>query len=180
MNKLKFVLVGVLPILFTSCTNLNQSGNNILQPELGSNNIPIAQASNKVANGKGTLKGWEYAVTKVKSEGRIIKENYTTYEAADAWTVVSVSIKNTSGKRQKREDALANVVFSKLIDSRGNEYQTPQIKFNYNNSDLNSKPFSVGETRSFDLLFDTPQGIKAKQLYLGLGISEDDSLRIKL
>jgi hypothetical protein len=31
MNKLKFIVVGVLPLLFTSCVNLNQAGNDILQ-----------------------------------------------------------------------------------------------------------------------------------------------------
>lgn len=48
--------------------------------------------------------GWEFRVTDVRTVGQTFNGQYTTYEAADTWIAVSVTIRNTSGKRQSPDD----------------------------------------------------------------------------
>ena len=76
---------------------------------------------------------------------------------------------------------MTGLVLTDLFDSKGNKYESPELKYNHS-SDLIGKPFSVGETRSFDLLFDAPKGIKANHLIINTwGIDlKGDPIRLKL
>lgn len=176
MNKSKVLWIAIATHLVVGCTTLNEPKSQALQPGMRASDTTTAQANEKTTKSKGILENWEFGVTRVKSEGQVIKGEYITYEAAEAWTVVSVTVKNISGKRQRVDDAFGNLLFSNLVDSKGNKYTAKELKFNYN-TDLNSKPFSVGETRSFDLLFDAPRGVKANHLLIGL--LESDSIRLQ-
>jgi len=72
-------------------------------------------------------------------------------------------------------------VLAELSDSQGNKYENPQLKFNFS-SELLSKPFSAGETRSVDLLFDAPKGIKPNHLLIKTWVldPEGEPIRLKL
>ncbi|BAZ50789.1 hypothetical protein NIES4103_34060 [Nostoc sp. NIES-4103] len=102
---------------------------------------------------------------------------YTTYEAAEVWTVLSVTVKNTTGKRQREDDTPFYLLSSQLVDSQKNRYDVKEAEFKYD-LDLFDKPFSPGESRSVDLLFDTPQGINAYQFLLNT--DELDSIPLNL
>ncbi|MEH2324795.1 MAG: hypothetical protein V7K32_14740 [Nostoc sp.] len=79
--------------------------------------------------------------------------------------MVSVTVKNTSGKRQREDDAWFLIGLSKLVDSKGNKYDIKEMELKYD-TNLLSKPFSQGEARSVDFLFDTPKGIKADKFLI--------------
>lgn len=104
MNKSKFLSIAMTTFLVVGCTSLNELNQN-LQVEPSTADTTTAQANTKATNNKESIKGWEFKVTSVKSGGQIIDGGYTKYEAAEAWTVVSVNLKNTSGKRQDFTDA---------------------------------------------------------------------------
>lgn len=164
MNKSKFLSIAIITFLVVGCTSLNELTQN-LQVEPSTAETTTAQANNKATNTKGSIKGWEFKVTAVKSEGQLIDGGYTKYEAAEAWTVVSINIRNTSRKRQNDTEANTGLMFAELFDSQGNKYKLPELKYNFN-PNLLSKPFAAGETRFFDLLFDAPKGIKANHLLI--------------
>ncbi len=180
MNKSKFFSIAITTFLVVGCTSLNEPTQN-LQVEPSTADTTTTQANNKTTNSKGSIKGWEFKVTKVKSEGQLIDGGYIKYEAAEAWTVVSVNLRNTSGKRQDFTKASTGLFSADLLDSKGNKYESPELKYNHS-VDLMGKPFSVGETRSFDLLFDAPKGIKANHLIINTwGIDlKGDPIRLKL
>lgn len=165
MSKSKFLSIAITTFLVVGYTSLLNELTQNLQVEPSTADTSTAQANNKANNSKGSIKGWEFKVTKVKSEGQLIDGGYKKYEAAEAWTVVSVSLKNTSGKRQNDTTAMTGLVLADLFDSKGNKYESPELKYNFDTG-LLSKPFSAGETRSFDLLFDAPKGIKANHLVI--------------
>lgn len=180
MNKSKFLSIAITTFLVVGCTSLNELNQN-LQVEPSTANTSTIQANNKATKSKGSIKGWEFKVKKVKSEGQLIDEGYIKYEAAEAWILVSINVRNTSNKRQNGEKAIASIAFAELFDSQGNKYENPKFKFNSSNNSL-SKPFSSGETRSFDLLFDAPKGIETNHLLINTSIIdvEGDSIRLKL
>lgn len=180
MNKSKFISIATISFLVVGCTSLKEPTQD-LQVETSAADSTTAQASNKVTKSKGSIKGWEFKVTDVKSEGQLIDGGYTKYEAAEAWTVVSVTLRNTSGKRQDDTKASTGLVLAELFDSQGNKYESPKLKFNFG-TELLSKPFSAGEIRSFDLLFDAPQGIKVEHLLINTWVidPEGESIRLKL
>ncbi|BAY23833.1 hypothetical protein NIES2100_36250 [Calothrix sp. NIES-2100] len=91
--------------------------------------------------------------------------------------MVSVTLKNTSGKRQRQEDAWVYLVLSKLVDSKGNKYDTKERESKYD-INLAGKPFAPGEARSIDLLFDTPKGIKADKFIITNEKLEDIALKL--
>ena len=180
MNKSKFFSIAMTTFLVVGCTSLNELTQN-LQVEPSKADTSTAQANKKATKSKANIKGWEFKVTKVKSEGQLIDGGYIKYEAAEAWTVVSVSLKNTSGKRQNDSEPSIGLRSSELFDSQGNKYELPKLKYNFS-TDLLSKPFSAGETRSFDLLFDAPKGIKVNHLLISTFINDPggDPIRLKL
>lgn len=164
MNKSKFLSIATISFLVFGCTSVNESTQG-LQVEPSVADTTTAQANNKPTKSEGNIKGQEFKVTDVKSEEQSIDGGYTKYEAAEAWTVVSVALRNTSGKRQDNTKAIASLWIAELLDSQSNKYESPKLKFNFD-TELLSKPFSAGEIRSFDLLFDAPQGIKANHLLI--------------
>lgn len=180
MNKSKFLSIAMTAFLVVGCTSLNELTQN-LQVEPNTADTATAQANKKATKSKANIKGWEFKVTKVKSEGQLIDEGYEKYEAVEAWTVVSVNLKNTSGKRQSDTKAGTGFMFAELFDSQGNKYESPKLKYNFDTS-LLSKPFSAGETRSFDLLFDAPKGVKANYLLVDTFVIDpgSDPIRLKL
>lgn len=180
MTKSKFLSIATITFLVVGCASLNELTQN-LQVEPSTANISTAQANNKATKSQGSIKGWEFKVNKVKSEGQLIDVGYKKYEAAEAWTVISVDVKNISGKRQQDTEANTGLMFAELFDSQGNKYNLPELKFNFS-SDLLSKPFSAGETRSFDLLFDAPKGIKVNHLLIETVVIApgSDPIRLKL
>ncbi len=95
--------------------------------------------------------------------------------AADTTNIEAVSKavngKNTSSKRQREDDAWFHLFSSKLVDSKGNKYDFKDREIKYD-IDLLSKPFSPGEYRSVDFLFDTSKGIKADKF-----IIEDENFK---
>lgn len=141
------------------------------QSEIASNSAPSPSVS--VGTAKTSKDGWEVAVTDVRPGGRVYKNDYTEYEAAKSWTLVSISITNKTGERQQDGDAPGGL-WSKMIDSTGKEYDLEEVDY----VDLTDKPFSPGETRSEILLFDTPENITPAELVLDQ--TEDDSPRLKL
>jgi hypothetical protein len=165
MNKFKYLSIAALLIIISACSPLQQT-----KLELSSSQANTAEATNlepvsKAVNGKVNQKGWEVSVTGVKYAGQKIQGKYSTYEAAEVWTVISVTVKNTSAKRQREDDSWFFLVSSKLVDSKGNKYDLKDREIKYD-TDLLSKPFSPNEARSVDLLFDTPKGIKADKLLI--------------
>lgn len=181
MNKSKFISITTIAFLVAGCTTDLDELSQDLKFEPSAAETTTAQANNKATKSKGNIKGWEFKVTSVKSEGQLIDGGYIKYEAAEAWTVVSVALKNTSEKRQDDTKASTGLTLAELFDSQGNKYENPQLKFNFS-SDLLSKPFSAGETRSFDLLFDAPKGIKANHLIINTWVldPEGNPIRLKL
>jgi hypothetical protein len=178
MNSSKSLWTAAAILFLVGCTPVTESQSQDSSPQKTATEpaAPV-QPTVKATKSKVNTKGWEVTVTGVRSEGQTFKGEYSTYEAVEAWTVVSVTIKNTSGKRQKDVDAPFSCTFSKLIDSKGNEHDGEETEFKYS-SELVGKPLSPGESRSEDCLFDTPKGIKATELVLDA--IEDDSIRIKL
>ncbi|MEH2268600.1 MAG: DUF4352 domain-containing protein [Nostoc sp.] len=165
MNKLKYLSISALLLIISACTPSQQTK---LEPS--SSQANAADTSNiepvsKAVSSKVNHKGWEVSTTGVKYAGQKIKGEYKTYEAAEVWTVVSVTVKNTSGKRQREDDAWYLITFSKLVDSKGNQYDIKESEYKYD-TNLLSKPFSQGEARSVDFLFDTPKGIKADKFII--------------
>ncbi|MBN3893889.1 MAG: DUF4352 domain-containing protein [Nostoc sp. NOS(2021)] len=177
MNKFKYLSIAALLLIISACTPSQQAKLEPSSSQANAADTTNIEPVSKAVNGKVNRKGWEVSATGVKYAGQKIKGEYRTYEAAEVWTVVSVTVKNTSGKRQREDDAWFSLAFSKLADSKGNKYDYKERELKYN-VDLLSKPFSPGEARSVDLLFDTPKGIKADKF-----IIEDEnfkSLSLKL
>ncbi|MBX9255763.1 DUF4352 domain-containing protein [Desmonostoc muscorum CCALA 125] len=159
MNKFKCLSIAALSLIISACTPSQKARLEPSSSQANAVDTTNIEPVSKAVNGKVNRKGWEVGVTGVKYAGQKIQGKYTTYEAAEVWTVVSVTVKNTSGKRQRNDDALSRLMFSKLADSKGNEYDAKEIEIKYD-VDLLNKPFSPNEARSVDLLFDTPKGIK--------------------
>lgn len=177
MNKFKYLSIAALLLIISACTPSQPAK---LEPSSSQQNTADTtniEPVSKVVNGKVNRKGWEVSATGVKYAGQKIQGKYSTYEAAEVWTMVSVTVKNTSGKRQREDDAWFSLAFSKLVDSKGNKYDVKEKEYKYD-TNLLSKPFSQDEARSVDFLFDTPKGIKADKF-----IIEDEnfkSLSLKL
>jgi hypothetical protein len=180
MNKSKFLSIAMTAFLVVGCTSLNELTQN-LQVEPSKADTSTAQANKKATKSKANIKGWEFKVTKVKSEGQLVDGGYIKYEAVEAWTVVSINVRNTSGKRQNDSEPFTGLMVSELFDSQGNKYKLSELKYNFDTG-LLSKPFSAGETRSFDLLFDAPKGIKVNHLLIDTFINDPgrDPIRLKL
>ncbi|MEH2266060.1 DUF4352 domain-containing protein [Nostoc sp.] len=170
MNKFKYLSIAALLLIISACTPSQQAKIEPLSSKANAADTNIEPVS-KAVNGKINRKGWEVNVTGVKYAGQKIQGKYKIYEAAEVWTVVSVTVKNTSSKRQREDNAWFHIIFSKLVDSKGNKYDSKDMEIKYD-TDLLSKPFSPGEARSVDFLFDTPKGIKADNF-----IIEDESFK---
>lgn len=165
MNKFKYLPIAALLLIMSACTPLQQAKLEPSSSQANAADTTKTEPASKAINGKVNLKGWEIKVTGVKNAGQKIQGKYRTYEAAEVWTVVSVNVKNTSGKRQREDDGWLHIIVSKLVDSKGNKYDVKDMERKYN-IDLLNKPFSPGESRSIDLLFDTPKGIKADKFLI--------------
>lgn len=175
MNKFKYLSIAALLFVISACTSSQQAKLEPSSSQANAADTTNIEPVSKAVNGKVNRQGWEISVTGVKYAGQKIKGKYTTYEAAEVWTVVSITIKNTSAKRQRPDDAWFLLPFSKLVDSKGSKYDIKDKEIKYD-IDLLSKPFSPNEARSEDFLFDTPKGIKAEQLI----IEDKDLKRIPL
>ncbi|MBE9125603.1 MULTISPECIES: DUF4352 domain-containing protein [unclassified Coleofasciculus] len=123
--------------------------------------------------------GWEFRVTDVRSVGQIFNGQYMTYEAADTWIAVSVTIRNTSGKRQSTEDIPFSNFVSTLVDFRGNTYNSFQRELKYDTDRL-FKPLTPGETRSEVWLFDVPRGTQAQELMMDLFSIQQGTVSVRL
>lgn len=165
MNKFKYLSIAALLLIISACTPSQQAK---LEPSSSQPNAADTtniEPVSKAVSGKVNQKGWEVSATGVKYAGQKIQGKYRTYEAAEVWTVVSVTVKNTSPKRQREDDTWFLIGLSKLVDSKGNKYDIKEMEFKYD-TNLLSKPFSQGEARSVDFLFDTPKGIKADKFLI--------------
>ena len=177
MKNLKHLSIAALLLIISACTPSEQAKVEPTSSQAIAANTPKVEEASKAVKGKVNLKGWEIRVTGVKYAGQTIKGQYRTHEAAEVWTVVSVTVKNTSGKRQRQDDAGFYLVFSKLVDSKGNKYDIKEREYKYD-VNLAGKPFSPGESRSTDLLFDTPKGIKADKFLIKTKNLEDITLKL--
>ncbi|MCC5605433.1 DUF4352 domain-containing protein [Nostoc sp. CHAB 5834] len=165
MNKFKYLSIAALLLINSACTLSPEAKLEPSSSQANAADTTNIEPVSKAVNGKVNRKGWEVSVTGVKYAGQKIQGNYRTYEAAEVWTVVSVTVKNTSSKRQREDDAWFLITFSELVDSKGNKYDSKDSEIKYD-TDLLSKPFSSGEARSVDFLFDTPKGIKADKFII--------------
>ncbi|WP_341532359.1 DUF4352 domain-containing protein (plasmid) [Nostoc sp. UHCC 0302] len=165
MNKFKYLSIAAFLLIISACTPSEKAKLEPSSSQANTADTTKIELVSKAVNGKVNRKGWEVSVTGVKYAGQKIQGKYTTHEAAEVWTVVSVTVKNTSAKRQRNDDALLLLAFPKLVDSKGNEYDSKDKEIKYD-TDLLSKPFSPGEARSEDFLFDTPKGIKVDKLII--------------
>ncbi|MEH1835548.1 MAG: DUF4352 domain-containing protein [Nostoc sp.] len=165
MNKFKYLSIAALLLIIAACTPPQQAKLEPSSSQANAADTTNIEPVSKAVNGKVNRKGWEVSATGVKYAGQKIQGKYSTYEAAEVWTLVSVTVKNTSGKRQREDDAWFHIFSSKLVDSKGNKYDLKDREIKYD-VDLLSKPFSPGEARSVDLLFDTPKGIKADKFII--------------
>ncbi|MEH2318706.1 DUF4352 domain-containing protein [Nostoc sp.] len=165
MNKFKYLSIATLLLIISACTPSQQVKLELSSSQANTVDTTNVEPVSKAVNGKVNRNGWEVSVTGVKYAGQKIQGKYSTYEAAEVWTVVSVTVKNTSGKRQREDDAWFILLLSKLVDSKGNKYDSKDREIKYN-TDLLSKPFSPSEARSADFLFDTPKGIKADKFLI--------------
>ena len=171
MNKFKYLSIAALLLINSACTSSQEAKLESSSSQANAANTTNIEPVSKAISGKVNRKGWEVSVTGVKYAGQKIQGKYTTYEAAEVWTLVSVTVKNTSGKRQREDDAWFHLFSSKLVDSKGNKYDFKDREIKYDVDFLN-KPFSSGESRFVDLLFDTPKGIKADKF-----IIEDENFK---
>ncbi|BAZ15075.1 hypothetical protein NIES4071_69450 [Calothrix sp. NIES-4071] len=174
MKKHKLFSVTALLIMLFGCTNFIQSESNSSlaeatttnkASELETNNTNTTKSAFQVKQNKVERDGWELTVTNVRYAGQKYETEYSSYEAVDTWTIVSINIKNTSGKRQRDDDAWFSFLFTELVDSKGKKHDSKERNYKFN-GDL-SKPFTPGEVRSVDLLFDTPKNTVAKQILIG-------------
>ncbi|MDZ8033258.1 DUF4352 domain-containing protein [Nostoc sp. DedSLP04] len=165
MNKFKYLSIAVLLLIISACTPSQEAKLEPSSSQANTADTTNIEPASKAVNGKVNQKGWEVSATGVKYAGQIIKGEYRTYEAAEVWTVVSVTVKNTSSKRQREDNAWFTLLLSELVDSKGNKYDYKDREIKYD-TDLLSKPFSPGEARSVDFLFDTPKGIKADKFII--------------
>ncbi|MEH1827865.1 MAG: DUF4352 domain-containing protein [Nostoc sp.] len=171
MNKFKYLSIAALLLIISACTPSQQAKLEPSSSQANAADTTNIEPVSKAVSGKVNRKGWEVSATGVKYAGQKIQGKYKTYEAAEVWTVVSVTVKNTSAKRQREDDAWFHTAFSKLVDSKGNKYDSKETEIKYD-IDLLSKPFSSGEARSVDFLFDTPKGINADKF-----IIEDENFK---
>ncbi|MEH2050508.1 DUF4352 domain-containing protein [Nostoc sp.] len=171
MNKFKYLSIAALLLIISACTPSQQAKLEPSSSQANAADTTNIEPVSKAVNGKVNRKGWEVNVTGVKYAGQKIQGKYSTYEAAEVWTVVSVTVKNTSSKRQREDDAWFHLFSSKLVDSKGNKYDLKDREIKYD-IDFLSKPFSPGEYRSVDFLFDTSKGIKADKF-----IIEDENFK---
>ncbi|MEH2304911.1 DUF4352 domain-containing protein [Nostoc sp.] len=171
MNKFKYLSIAALLLINSACTPSPEAKLEPSSSQANAADTTNIEPVSKAVSGKVNRKGWEVRVTDVKYTGQKIQGKYTTYEAAEVWTVVPVTVKNTSGKRQREDDAWFHLFSSKLVDSKGNKYDLKDREIKYD-IDLLNKPFSSGESRSVELLFDTPKGIKVDKF-----IIEDENFK---
>ncbi|PHM11178.1 DUF4352 domain-containing protein [Nostoc sp. 'Peltigera malacea cyanobiont' DB3992] len=165
MKKFKYLSIAALLLIISACTPSQEAKLEPSSSQANAADTTNIKLVSKAVNGKVNRKGWEISATGVKYAGQKIQGKYSTYEAAEVWTVVSVTVKNTSDKRQREDDTWFHVFSSKLVDSKGNKYDFKEREIKYN-IDLLNKPFSPGEARSVDFLFDTPKGIKADKFLI--------------
>ncbi len=165
MNKFKYLSITALLLMISACTPSQQAKLEPSSSQANAADTTNIEPVSKAVNGKVNRKGWEVSATGVKYAGQKIQGKYKTYEAAEVWTVISVTVKNTSDKRQREDDTWFILLLSELVDSKGNKYDFKDREIKYD-TDLLSKPFSPGEARSVDLLFDTPKGIKADKFII--------------
>lgn len=165
MNQFKYLSIAALLLIICACTPSQQAKLEPSSSQANAADTTNIEPVSKAVNGKVNQKGWEVSATGVKYAGQKIKGKYETYEAAEVWTVVSVTVKNTSGKRQREDDAWFFLLFSELVDSKGNKYDSKDREIKYD-TNLLSKPFAPGEARSVDFLFDTSKGIKADKFLI--------------
>lgn len=151
----------MLLLVILSCQNPKEN----FPPESSSVKSPQSETITRELNRKINLKNWEVTIKSIKYAGQKFQGDYETYEAADVWTIVSIDIKNVSEKRQREDDTPFSFLFSNLVDANGKKYNLKETEYKYS-SDLFKKPFSTGESRTVELLFDTPKGIKAEKFLL--------------
>jgi len=161
MSKYKLILLPILLLVIFSCQNPKEN----FPQDSSSVKSPQPETITRELNRKINLKNWEVTIKSIKYAGQKFQGAYETYEAADVWTIVSVDIKNISEKRQREDDTPFSFLFSNLVDANRKKYALKETEYKYS-SDLFNKPFLPGESRTVELLFDTPKGIKAEKFRL--------------
>ena len=113
---------------------------------------------------KANVKGWDVNVSNVRYLGPVVQGKYELYEAAGTWIAVTVTFRNTAGKKQ-RADEEPNAFAAELIDTFGKKHDVKEIELKYD-LELMDKPYAPNEARTEVWLFDVPQGTRASQLVL--------------
>jgi hypothetical protein len=122
--------------------------------------VPIV----KTAHTKANVRGWDIQVTNVRYLGPVVQGKYELYEAAGTWIAVTVTFRNTAGKKQ-RADEEPNAFAAELIDTFGKKHDVKEIELKYD-LELMDKPYAPNETRTEVWLFDVPNGTQGSQLAL--------------
>ena len=117
----------------------------------------------KTLQTKTNVKGWDVTAYNVRYLGPQVQGKYELYEAAGTWIAVTVTCKNTTGQRQRPEDAPLSTLFAEIIDTTGNTHNVDETELKYG-VDLLSKPYAPNEARTEVWLFDVPEGTRASQL----------------
>lgn len=148
----RLLLASLSLILLASCGSQTQVG--------------TVDTSNAVAvesSSPEPLDGWSVSVGKPENKGRTFAvSEYSKQEAVDTWTVVPVTIKNTSGKRQAGTDVMGALYSFGLVDSKGKVYEPGSGSLVF--GDDITTPFNANESRKTFFMFDTPQNIKPSHL----------------
>lgn len=113
---------------------------------------------------KANVKEWDVNVTNVRYLGPVVQGKYELYEAAGTWIAVTVTFRNTAGKKQ-RADEEPNAFAAELIDTFGKKHDVKEIELKYD-LELMDKPYAPNEARTEVWLFDVPQGTRASQLVI--------------
>jgi hypothetical protein len=112
---------------------------------------------------------WQITLTEAKSLGRNINYDGVPYEAVGFWATATVTVRNTSSQRKAEDDAILPLYGATLVDTQGKSYETERMVKDF---DLDGKPFSAGESRTYTMMFDTPAQVrmsyvKIEESYLG-------------
>ncbi|HBE18839.1 MAG TPA: hypothetical protein DEG17_03400 [Cyanobacteria bacterium UBA11149] len=106
---------------------------------------------------------WQITLTNAKSLGRKVNYGGISYEAVGIWTTTTVTVRNTTSQRQSEESGRAFLYGAQFVDTQGNSHGVEHV---VGDSRVSGKPYSSGESRTYTIMFDTPNRVQMS--YLGL------------
>ena len=105
--------------------------------------------------------GWEIKANGYRTTGKTAQTENTSYTAEQTWLIVSASIRKV-GVGGTNHPPLG-FVNAQLVDTNGFYYPLTRIEYKSRNI---GEPFKPGEIRLEDLMFDVPQGTRARFLII--------------